>query len=79
MNDILCIKEVSDEPCSVVSQGLIMTEGSPQRGALSGVYTDLSMPRDSKGPAKGATRNGQSMWSELSFLGQFFLVSLTIP
>ena len=32
-----------------------------------------------KVPARGAARNGQSMWTELSFLGYFFLLSLTIP
>ena len=31
-----------------------------------------------KVPERVATRNGWSVWAELSFLGQFFLVSLTI-
>ena len=42
-----------------------------------GVYIDLPMPRDTQGPCKGSNQNGQSVWAELCFLGQLFLVSLT--
>ena len=31
-----------------------------------------------KVPARGVARNGQSMWTELSFLGHLLLISLTI-
>ena len=43
-----------------------MTEGSPERGALLGVYTDLAMPRDTEHPCKGS---GQT-WANL--VGQTF-------
>ena len=52
MNDTPCVKK-SDEPCSVVSQCLIMTEGSPQKGSLVRVCTDLPMPRDTQHPWEG--------------------------
>ena len=29
-----------------------MTEGSPQKGSLVGVYTDLPMPRNTQGPCE---------------------------
>ena len=40
---------------------------------LSGVYTDLPMPRGTQCLLREPTRNGQSVWAKLSFLGQTFL------
>lgn len=53
---------------------LVMTEGSLQNGALLGVYIDLLKPRDTQHACKEA-RDGESVWTKLSFLGQLFLVS----
>ena len=39
---------------------------------LSGVYTDMPMPRGTQGLLQEPTRNGHSVWTELSFLGQTF-------
>ena len=39
---------------------------------LSGRYTDLPMPRSTQCLLREPTRNGQSVWTELSFLGQTF-------
>ena len=50
----------------MVFEVLIMTEGSPERGALLGVYTHLAMPRDTEHPCKGS---GQT-WANL--VGQTF-------
>ena len=44
--------EVSLEPCSAVSQCLIMTEGSPQKESFVGVYTDLPTPEDTQDPCE---------------------------
>ena len=61
-NSMVCLCEwmtcpaQSDEPCSVVSWCLIMTEDSSQRAALSGLYTDLPIPRDTQCPCE---RSGQ--------------------
>ena len=39
---------------------------------LSGVYTDLPMSRGTQRLLQELTRNGQSVWPKLSFLGQLF-------
>ena len=55
-----------------------MTEGSPQKGALSGLIPTCQGQETPNVPARGAARDGRGVWSELSFLGHLFLVSLTI-
>ena len=55
-----------------------MTEGSPQKGALSGFIPTCQGQETANVPARGAARDGRGVWTELSFLGHLFLVSLTI-
>ena len=52
-----------------------MTEGSPKKGSLVGVYSYLPMPRDTQHPCEGAAGEMGSVWTKLSFLGHLFLVS----
>ena len=54
MNEWHALCEASDEPCSVVSQCLMMTEGSPQNGSLVGGLYHLPMPRDTQRPCEGS-------------------------
>ena len=56
--------EASEEPCSAVPRWPHTAYGR----SLSGVYTDLPMPRGSQCLLRGPTSNGQSVWTELSFL-----------
>ena len=68
VNEWDALYEASGEPCSVVPQ-------QPHRAYgrnLLGVYTDLPMPRGTQCLLWGPTRNGQSMWTEHSFLCQTF-------
>ena len=62
------LAKASEEPCSVVPRWSYMAYGKN----LSGVYTDLPMPRGTQCLLREPTRNGQSVWTELSFLGQTF-------
>ena len=39
----------------------------PKRGDLSGVYTDLPMPRDPNIPARGTARNGKACGLKFPF------------
>ena len=39
---------------------------------LTGVYTDMPMPRGTQCFLQELTRNGHSVWTELSFLSQIF-------
>ena len=60
--------EAIEEPCSAVPWWLHTAYGRN----LLGVYTDLPMPRGTQYLLWGPTRNGKSVWTELSFLGQTF-------
>ena len=60
--------EASKEPCFVVPRWSHTAYGRN----LSGVYTDLPMPRGTQWLLWEPTRNGQSVWTELSFLSQTF-------
>ena len=62
------LHETNKEPCSTVPQWSPTAYGRN----LSGGYTDLPMPRDTQWLLWEPTRNGQSVWTELSFLGQTF-------
>ena len=68
VNEWNALREASEEPCSVVPQRPHTAYGRN----LSGVYTDLPMPRGTQHLLQEPTRNGQSVWTELSFLGQTF-------
>ena len=68
VNEWNALHEASEEPCSSVPRWLHTAYGRN----MSGVYTDLPMPRGPQHLLWGPTRNGQSMWAELSFLGQTF-------
>ena len=68
VNEWHALHKASEEPCSVVPRQLHRADGRN----LSGVYTDLPMPRVTQYLLQGPTRNGQIMWTELSFLGQTF-------
>ena len=69
MNEWHALREASKEPCSAVPWRSHTAYGRN----LSGVYTDLPMPRGTQCLLREPTRNGQSMWTELSFLSQTFL------
>ena len=60
--------EASKEPCFVVPRWSHTAYGRN----LSGVYTDLPMPRGTQWLLWEPTSNGQSIWTELSFLSQTF-------
>ena len=68
VNEWHALREASKEPCSVVPRWSHMAYGRN----LLGVYTDLPMPRGTQCLLREPTRNGQSVWTELSFLGQTF-------
>ena len=68
VNEWHALGEASEEPCSAVPQWSHMAYGRN----LSGDYTDLPMPRGTQCLLWELTRNGQSMWTELSFLSQTF-------
>ena len=60
--------EARGEPCSAVPQWSHTAYGTN----LSGAYTNLPMPRGTQRLHWELTRNGQSVWTKLSFLGQIF-------
>ena len=62
------LAKASEEPCSVVPRWSYMAYGKN----LSGVYTDLPMPRGTQCLLRGSTRNGQIVWTEFSFLSHTF-------
>ena len=68
VNEWHALHEASKEPCSAVPRWSHMAFGRN----LSGVYTDLPMPRGTQCLLREPTRNGQSVWTELSFLSQTF-------
>ena len=68
VNECHALREASKEPCSAVSRWSHMTYGRN----LSGVSTDLPMQRGTQWLLWEPTRNGQSVWTELSFLSQTF-------
>ena len=68
VNEWNALQEASEEPCSVVPQWPHTAYGRN----LLGVYTYLLMPRGTQCLLRGPTRNGQSVWTKLSFLGQIF-------
>ena len=58
----------------MVLRCLIMTEGSPQKGGLVEVHTDLPMPRDTQRPSEGSRerwvkRVGRTFLSHSPFPG----------
>ena len=68
VNEWQALREASKGPCSAVPQWSHTAYGRN----LSGHYTDLPMPRGTQCLLREPTRNGQSVWTELSFLGQTF-------
>ena len=73
VNEWHALREASEEPCSAVPQWPHSAYGRN----LLGSYTNLPMPRGTQRLLWGPTRNGQSVWTKLSFLGRTFQ-SLTI-
>ena len=73
----LSMKQVyKAEPYSVVSRCLKMTEGCPQIGSFvrQGFIPTCQCQKAPNVPARGAARNGRSMWTKLPFLSHLFLV-----
>ena len=68
VNEWNALCEASKEPCSAVPQRPHTAYGKN----LSGVYNNLPMPRGNQCLLWEPTRNGWSVWTELSFLGQTF-------
>ena len=68
VNEWHTLCEASEEPCSAVPRWSHMAYGRN----LSGVYADLPMPRDTQCLLQEPTKNGQSVQTKLSFLGQAF-------
>ena len=68
VNEWHALHEASKKPCSAVPRWSHRTYSRN----LLGVYTDLPMPRGTQWLLWEPTRNGQSVWTELSFLGQTF-------
>ena len=68
VNEWHALREASKEPCSAVPRWSHTAYGRN----LSGGYTDLPMSRGTQCLLREPTRNGQSVWTELSFLGQTF-------
>ena len=69
VNEWHALRETSKEPCSAVPRWSHRAYGRN----LSGRYTDLPMPRGTQCLLREPTRNGQSVWTELSFLKLFGL------
>ena len=69
VNEWNAMLEASEELCSAVLRWPHTAYGRN----LSGVYTDLPMPRGIQRLLWGLTRNGQSMWTELSLVKLFGL------
>ena len=68
VNEWHALHEESEEPCSAVPWWPHTAYGRN----LSAVYTNLPMPRGTQYLLRGLARNGQSMWTELSFLDETF-------
>ena len=68
VNEWNALCEASEEPCSAVPRLPHKAYGKN----LSGVYIDLPVPRGNQRLLWEPIRNGQSVWTELSFLGQTF-------
>ena len=68
MNEWHALCEASKEPCSAVPR---LSHTAYGRN-LSGRYTNLPMPRGTQCLLREPTRNGQNVWTKLSFLGQTF-------
>ena len=68
VNEWHALHEASKEPCSVVTWWSHRVYG---RNLLGG-YTHLPMAGGTQCLLQEPTRNGQSVWTELSFLGQTF-------
>ena len=68
VNEWHALRKASKEPCSAVPRWSHTAYGRN----LLGRYTDLPMPRGTQCLLWEPTRNGQSVWTELSFLGQTF-------
>ena len=62
------LHEASWEPCSAVPPWSHTAYGTN----LSGAYTNLPMPRGTQHLHWEPTRNGDIMWTKLSFLSQIF-------
>ena len=63
-------------PVWCLRNDFVMTEGNPQKGSFVGsLYRPANAKRNPRSLARGVTRNGQSMWTELSFLSHLFLVT----
>ena len=69
VNEWHALHEASKEPCSAVPW---WSHTAFYGRNLSGVYTDLPMPRGTQCLLQERTRNGQSVWTKLSFLSQTF-------
>ena len=68
VNEWHTLCKASEVPCSVVPWWSHTAYGRN----LPEVYTYLPMPRGTQCLLRELTRNGQSMWTKLSFLGQPF-------
>ena len=68
VNEWHTLHEASEDPCSTVPRWPHTAYGRN----LLGVYTDLPLPIGTQCLLQEQTRNGQSVWTELSFLGQTF-------
>ena len=68
VNEWNALCEASEEPCSAVPWWSHTAYGRN----LSGIYTNLPMPRGTQCLLLEPTRNGQSVWTKLSFLSQTF-------
>ena len=68
VNEWHVLHEASAEPCSAVPQWSHTAYGRN----LLGVYTNLPVPRGTQCLLWEPTRNGQSVLTEISFLGQTF-------
>ena len=72
VNEWHALREASKEPCSAVPWWYHKAYGRNLLGVGRGAYTDLPMPRGTQCLLQESTRNGQSLWTEFSFLGQTF-------
>ena len=68
VNEWHALREANEEPCSAVPRWSHTAYGRN----MSGVSTDLPRPRGTQCLLWEPTRNGQSVWTELSFLSQTF-------
>ena len=75
VNEWHALREASEEPCSAVP----WLSHTVYARNLSGVYTDLPMSRGTQCLLREPTRNGQCVWTELSFLSQTFWSLWPLP